>query len=113
MWDAATAIRIASVGYVEARAALAAARRHRRVSHRGLIAAKAELERKWGEVDVQHVDHDLVRRAGNVAESYSLRALDAIHLTAALVLEDQRLVLATWDQRLRVAAQAAGLAVAP
>lgn len=113
MWDAATAIRIANVGYVEARAALAAARRHRRVSQRGLISAKAELERRWGEVDVQHVDHDLVRRAGDAAELYSLRALDAIHLAAALALDDQQLVLATWDERLRVAGQAAGLAVAP
>jgi uncharacterized protein len=59
------------------------------------------------------VDEVLVREAGDVAETFALRALDAVHLAAALVLADEGLVFATWDDRLRAAALNAGLAVTP
>jgi uncharacterized protein len=113
LWEEATVVRMASVGYAEVRAALAAARRDRRLSERGLNASKAELELRWSEIDVQYVDEFLVRTAGEVAETFALRALDAVHLAAALILDDEELVFATWDGRLRTAAQAAGLPVAP
>jgi predicted nucleic acid-binding protein len=113
LWDGAAAVRMASVGYAEVRAALAAARCSRRLSPGGLAAARAKLELRWSEIDVQDLDELLVRTAGNVAETFALRALDAVHLAAALSLEDEELVLSTWDDRLRTAAQAAGLAVAP
>lgn len=104
---------MASVGYTEARAALAAARRQRRLSATGLGFAKAELLRLWNDVDVQQLDDQLVHLAGETAESFSLRALDAVHLAAALALDDPDLVVATWDEHLRSAAISAGLAVAP
>jgi predicted nucleic acid-binding protein len=48
-----------------------------------------------------------------VAEMYALRALDAVHLAAALALANEELVVATWDDWLGAAARTAGLAVAP
>jgi len=113
LWESATAVQMASVGYVEVRAALAAARCDRRLSPRGLDAAKADLELRWREIDVLYLDELLIHTAGGVAETLALRALDAVHLAAALALDDDELVFATWDNRLRAAAQAAGLAVAP
>jgi len=113
LWDGAAAVRMASVGYAEVRAALAAARRSRRLSRGGLATARAKLERRWSEIDVQDLDDLLVRMAGDVAETFALRALDAVHLAAALALDDEELVFASWDERLRTAAQTEGLAVAP
>jgi predicted nucleic acid-binding protein len=103
---------MASIGYAEVRAALAAARRRRRLSQGAVNAARTEIEVRWSEIDVQHVDEMLVRNAGDVAETYALRPLDATHLAAALALTDEELVFATWDDRLRAAARKAGLAVA-
>ncbi len=102
-----------NIAYAEARAALGAARRVRRLSARGLLRARGELEARWGELDVVVADESLSRSAGDVAESFALRALDAVHLAAALSLGDPELVVVSWDDRLRDAAQRAGLAIAP
>jgi predicted nucleic acid-binding protein len=103
----------AELGYVETRAALAAAHRADRLSRRRLAVARAELERLWAEVVVLAVDTALVRRAAEVAEELALRAGDAIHLAAALSVEHGETLLATWDASLGDAARRAGLAVTP
>jgi hypothetical protein len=64
------------------------------------------------------VDSDLVRRASALAEAYSLRAYDAVHLATALTvntwLAQQRLptcVLLSADENLLAAARSEGLVV--
>ncbi|MGI8427689.1 MAG: type II toxin-antitoxin system VapC family toxin [Actinomycetota bacterium] len=99
--------------YPEARAALAAALRDGRLSSVGLRDAKADLEVRWDQMDIVEVTDTLTRQAGVLAEKHSLRAYDSVHLGAALSLEDEDLVVVTWDKRLGRAAQDAGLAVAP
>ena len=59
------------------------------------------------------VEHDLLAVAGDVSHTFGLRALEAIHLAAALSSATPELVVATWDEQLSRAAHAAGLAVAP
>ena len=58
------------------------------------------------------IDDTLARTAGDLAAEHHLRGYDAVHLASALRLGGQT-TLVTWDERLQVAAVAAGLAVAP
>jgi predicted nucleic acid-binding protein len=78
-----------------------------------LETVRVQLEQRWAELDVIAIDDDLLHAAGEAAEAQRLRALDAVHLAAALRLGDPELVLVSWDLRLREAAQASGLAIAP
>lgn len=58
------------------------------------------------------VDDELVRLAGDLAESHVLRAYDAVHLAAALSVAGQDLAVVAGDRALLIAAEAIGLAVA-
>ena len=74
---------------MEARAALAQAARFGRVSPRQLESSKHELDGLLIQLDLVDVDDDLVRRAGDLAETHALRAYDAVHLAATQrVLDD-------------------------
>ena len=58
----------------------------------------------------------VVRTAGDLAEIYGLRGFDSIHLASALWLKektDTPIHFAVFDQRLRAAAERAGLVVTP
>lgn len=113
LFEGASRLVSASLGYVEARSALS------RLSHEGHLRgtwrdrAPAELERIWRAVDVVQLDDGIVHGAGDVADLLRLRAGNAIHLASALAVAGPELVLATWDAELREAAVDAGLAVAP
>jgi predicted nucleic acid-binding protein len=68
---------------------------------------------EWEAFRVVEVDQALVERAAELAIARGLRSLDAIHLSAAAALPRNRTTVATWDRRLRAAAQAEGFAVLP
>jgi predicted nucleic acid-binding protein len=103
----------ASITYVEARAAVAAARRNRRLSSAAERHSRNELEDRWRELNVVELDDAIVRRAGDAAQRHRLRAHDAIHLASALALNDSELILASLDADVRRAALESGLRVAP
>ena len=113
LWQDAAGVVAAAIIYVETRAAVAAAARAQRLDRRGLDQARDELEARWRQVDALEVDDELLRAAADAAERFALRALDAVHLAAAIALDEPELVFATWDEDLRRAARASGLAVAP
>ncbi len=100
----------AEIGYAEARAALAAVRRDRRITAAGLRVAKDGLELVWEQISVVVVDAELVRAAGDLAEHDALRGYDAVHLAAAIA--SQVSVVASADRRLVEAARRRGFAVA-
>lgn len=100
----------AEIGYVEARAALAAARRNRRLTTTTLRSAKEQLELLWAQLSVVVVDTALVRAAGDIAERYGLRGYDATHLAAAIT--GQATVVASADHQLVEAARRGGFGVA-
>src|ERR1700760_3059759 len=77
----------AEIGYVEARAALAAVRRTERLTAAGLRTARDELELLWEQVSVVVVDTQIVRAAGDLAEHDGLRGCDAVHLAAVIAGE--------------------------
>jgi uncharacterized protein len=101
------------LAYPEARAALAAARRARRLTARAHDRAVAELDALTAELVIVGVDEPLARRAGELADERVLRGYDAVHLASALALGPGETILATWDRDLSSAAVGAGLAVAP
>jgi predicted nucleic acid-binding protein len=111
LWDASDVATTSRLAYAEARAALAAARRSRRLSSDALSDAKSALEERFAELDLIEVTEEVVRSAGDLAEEHALRGFDALHLASALALGAQ-VVLVTWDQDLAKAGRALGFDLA-
>jgi uncharacterized protein len=55
----------------------------------------------------------VVDAAARAADRHRLRALDAVHLACAIRIQEDGLVLATWDAELATAARATGFATVP
>ena len=113
LWEAADAVFTSRIAQPEGRAALASARRAGRLTKTELTRAKQELARVLAEVAVVELVAPLAEAAGEIAERFELRALDAVHLASALVVAEEDTVVVTWDQELATAASGAGLGVAP
>jgi predicted nucleic acid-binding protein len=114
LWDQADAVAANRLAYPEARAALAAARRSRRLTSLGLAQAKAGLEDLIDQLRVIEVSEPIARAVGELAERVAFRGNDAVHLASALAAAgDGLLVFVTWDADLAKAARSAGLAIAP
>ncbi len=107
LWLGSDYLVCAEIGYVEARAALAAAHRNSRLTARALRTAKAEFEGLWAQVDAVAVGTELIRAAGDLAESEKLRGYDAVHLASAVAA--RATVFASADDRLVAAARHRGL----
>lgn len=101
------------LSYPEARAALAAAHRAKRLTARAHERAITELDALNTELAIVGVDGALARHAGELAFEHALRGYDAVHLASALALGAAETILVTWDSDLSTAAAVAGLAVAP
>lgn len=107
LWDASDVLTAARIGYVEARAALAAARRGDRLSTRQLKTAKAALDDLWSQFTVVEITAGLVVAAAELAETERLRGYDAVHLAAAMEIGAE--VVASADHDLLRAAARLGL----
>jgi uncharacterized protein len=113
LWDSSEIVATSWIALPEVRSALERARRDGRIGRKRLERAIAEVEDGWARMLAVVVDPTVGTRAAALTGSYALRGQDAIHLASALRLEDDELVLATWDGRLRQAALDEGIAVAP
>ncbi|MCA1693823.1 MAG: type II toxin-antitoxin system VapC family toxin [Actinobacteria bacterium] len=113
LWEAAHRVIASRLMYPEARAALAAAARARRVTSSELRLVRSRLESRWNQVEIIEIDDGIARASGDLAEAHALRGYDSVHLASAVMLADKTSVLATWDLELRRAALDAGLQVAP
>jgi len=117
VWKAVDTPATSRVAYPEVRAALAAARRGRRLTARQYTAARADWERRWSQLRVVEAEPRVASRAGELAEACALRGFDAVHLASALLLgraDDPDVpVMVAWDARLREAAADLGLRTAP
>jgi predicted nucleic acid-binding protein len=111
--QSAELVAISRVAYAEARAALARVLREKRTTraeHRKRIAA---LDADYVEVLKVEVSEDVVRQAGELAESHALRGFDAIQLASArwLARKSHKPVrLMAFDGRVSEAAHALGFA---
>lgn len=110
IWDSADVVAAARVAHVEARAALAAANRARRMSSAQMQRSKIELTGLWQQFTIVEITEGLVGAAGDLAEDEGLRGYDAIHLAAALQIGADLLTSADTD--LCAAAARRGLHVA-
>ncbi len=111
-WLGADRLFTVRIAHVEARAALAQAARGGRVASAQLRRAVSALPALFEQVEAIEVDDELVRRAGDLAETRALRANDAVHLAAALRVQDLDLVLVAGEALLLTAAASEGLATA-
>jgi predicted nucleic acid-binding protein len=104
----ASTVVTSTVAFVEIRAALAHARRERRLTPLDVRQAKQRLEEDWHSFVTAVPDSALLTAAANLAERHGLRALDSIHLaTFQQVLErtDDEIEFSSFDDRLTIAAK--------
>jgi uncharacterized protein len=113
LWDDCDASVASRLAYPEVRAALAAAGRSHDLNPDDLAEAQQAWEQFWPAVRPVELTRAVERHAGELAARYSLRGAEAVHLASALAVDDDQLILAAWDRRLRSGAAAAGLAIAP
>jgi uncharacterized protein len=113
LWDEADTVASSQLVYPEARAAAAAAWRSGRIDEGALRRGVRAIEDVCAELHLIGVDGGLARTAGMLAEQHALRGYDAVHLATALSVEDELIVVATWDRDLATAALACGRAISP
>jgi uncharacterized protein len=113
LWQAAGEVVVSRLAWPEAVAALAAARRGRRLADEGHRSAIGALRSCFDRCITVSVADRLVDRAADLAADLHLRAADAIHLATALAVMEADALFVTWDRRLGLAAIQAGLASAP
>lgn len=70
------------VAYAETRAALARLRREGQLPASRFASAKREFEEQWSAYLTVEVTDSLCRAAGDLAERYSLRGFDSVHLAS-------------------------------
>lgn len=109
LWAVDTTVVSSWITYSETAAAIASARRSRRISQRAMTEALAGLEREWDAVEALDVDASTSVDAASLAVRHGLRGMDAIHLASALLLSEVDPVLVTWDTALQRAARSEGL----
>jgi len=68
------------IAYVEARSAFARKHRLADIDDAALKRHKRQFEQDWNRLDRLPVDATTIRRAGDLAEQYHLKAYDALHL---------------------------------
>lgn len=110
LWDAAEVLVTARITHVEARAALAAAQRQRRITATALRRAVTDLDVLWSQMAVVELDELLMRSAGDLATTLALRGYDAVHLASARLVGAD--VFSSADHQLCDAAGAAGFLIA-
>jgi predicted nucleic acid-binding protein len=113
LWDGCDAALSSRLADPEVRAALAAAGRNRDLSRRDLVIAQRIWQQIWAEIRPVELTPQVEHLAGALTGRHSLRGADAVHLASALAVEAADLVVAVWDQRLHVGANAEHLGVAP
>ncbi|HUY05874.1 MAG TPA: type II toxin-antitoxin system VapC family toxin [Acidimicrobiales bacterium] len=112
LWREADRVVSARIVYAEGHAALALAVRTGRLRAGELKGALRELVGHYEELYLVEISDLLVRRAGALAEQYSLRGDDSIHLAAAEMSQDETpLVFVAGDVGLCEAAGRIGLDV--
>ncbi len=113
LWDGCDAALSSRLAYPEVRAALAASARNYDITETELDVAERDWDSFWAATRPVELTAAVERHAGQLTRAHALRGADAIHLASALAIGDPELIVAVWDRRLHVGAQAAGCRVAP
>lgn len=110
IWASADTVASVSLIAVEARAALATAKRGRRLTTEQHADARAELDTVLADLHIVEVTEELIAEAAELAEAEALRGYDAVHLAAALLVGAT--ILTSADTDLCAAGDRRGLHVA-
>ena len=110
IWTSADTVASVALIVVEARAALAAATRGRRLTAQQFADAREELDELLAELHIVQVTEELIAEAAELAEADALRSYDAVHLAAALLIGAT--VLSSADTDLCASAERRGLHIA-
>lgn len=110
IWTSADTVASVALIIVEARAALAAASRGRRITATQHADARRELEVLLADLHMVEPTEESIGEAAELAEAEGLRGYDAVHLAAALLVEAT--VLSSADTELCAAAERRGLHIA-
>jgi len=101
-----------SLAYVEARAAFARLLREHVLNESEWRNLKGEFIADWENYLQIETTRPLLERAGELAEAFTLRAYDSVHLAAAQMLHensDETVVFACYDRRLNQSAGILGM----
>jgi predicted nucleic acid-binding protein len=112
----AEAIAVCRITWAEAMAAMARRQREDPMSGNNIDRARGRLIQNWNDLTIVEVSQNLVETAGLFADGFALRGYDSVQLAAAHELRkstDQTLTFASYDRRLRQAAQLLQLEVLP
>ena len=112
----AEAIAVCRITWAEAMAAMARRQREDPMSGNNIDLARGQLIQNWNDLTIVEVSQNLVETAGRFADGFALRGYDSVQLAAAHELRkstDQTLTFASYDRRLRQAAQLLQLEVLP
>lgn len=99
---------VCRIAWVEALAGLARRQRQHSADEAAVNQARRELRRVWPRFTVVEVTQPLLERAGDYAETFALRAYDAVQLASARELAlavQEPLYFACFDRRLNQAAR--------
>ena len=110
IWMSADTVASVALIVVEASAALAAAKRGRRLTAEQHADARGELDALLSDLHIVEPTEELIAATAELAEADGLRGYDAVHLAAALLVGAT--VLSSADTDLCAAAERHGLHVA-
>jgi uncharacterized protein len=105
-------IATSQIAYVETHSAFARKRRSGEIARDALQRCIREFEQDWKRLHRLPLDEMTIRKAGDLAETHALRALDAVHLATVSSLQDLLRVAVTFacfDRALNGVAEARGL----
>ena len=110
IWTSADSVASVALIVVEARAALATAKRGRRLTSEQHAGARQELDALVADLHIVEATEELIAEAAELAEAEALRGYDAVHLAAALLVEAT--VLSSADTDLCAAGERRGFHIA-
>ena len=110
IWTSTDAVASVALIVVEARAALAAAKRGRRLTAAQHTDARQEIDALLAELHIVEATEELIAEAAELAEEDALRGHDAVHLAAALLVGAT--VISSADTDLCAAGERRGLHIA-
>ncbi len=100
LWDEADDVVSSRLGYVEAAAALAQARRLERLTPRQQSSALRALDDHWSQMQIAEIDQPLVERAAKLAQDFAMRGYDAVHAASAEFVNGDSVVAGSGDRHL-------------
>ncbi len=113
LWDQADLVAASRLAVPEVSCALAAAGRAGRLDPAGERQARRDWEEFWSATRAIELTDGIATSAASLAGTHILGGADAVHLASVLTMVQAGPILVAWDLRLRTAALAAGLLVAP